>query len=113
MRGVANHERMGNQSTARAASTPASARPAAPRSSGVPGPSFGWESLTGTETRVAHLVALGLTNRQVAKEIFVSRHTVDSHLRHIFRKLGIASRVHLARVVVERRFTPEDDASGT
>ncbi|HUB69598.1 MAG TPA: helix-turn-helix transcriptional regulator [Acidimicrobiales bacterium] len=64
--------------------------------------SFGWDSLTGTEYRVAALVALGLTNRQVAREAFMSRHTVDSHLRHIFRKLGIGSRVQLARLVVER-----------
>ena len=63
---------------------------------------FGWDSLTGTESEVAALVAQGLTNRQVAREAFMSRHTVDSHLRHIFHKLGIGSRVQLARLVVER-----------
>jgi hypothetical protein len=39
------------------------------------------------------LVATGLTNQQVAEPMFLSRHTVDFHLRQIFRRLGIASRV--------------------
>jgi DNA-binding CsgD family transcriptional regulator len=57
---------------------------------------FGWESLTESERTLARLVADGLTNRQAAARLCVSRHTVDSHLRHIFRKLGINSRVQLA-----------------
>jgi len=77
-------------------------RPPSPRRDAGRRPSFGWDSLTGTESQVAALVAQGLTNRQVAREAFMSRHTVDSHLRHIFRKLGIGSRVQLARLVVER-----------
>ncbi|HTW06396.1 MAG TPA: helix-turn-helix transcriptional regulator [Acidimicrobiales bacterium] len=77
-------------------------RPPSSRPAGGQRLAFGWDSLTGTESRVAALVALGLTNRQVAKEAFMSRHTVDSHLRRIFRKLGIGSRVQLARLVVER-----------
>jgi DNA-binding CsgD family transcriptional regulator len=68
-------------------------------------PTFGWASLTETDRRIADLVAEGLTNRQVAEAIFVSRHTVDTHLRHIFQKLNIGSRVHLARLVVERQQT--------
>ena len=70
---------------------PASGRPVA-----------GWDSLTETEARIADLVATGLTNRQVAREVFMSRHTVDTHLRHIFRKLAIVSRVQLARLVAEQ-----------
>jgi DNA-binding CsgD family transcriptional regulator len=66
-------------------------------------PTFGWASLTETDRRIADLVAEGLTNREVAKTIFVSRHTVDTHLRHIFCKLNIGSRVQLARLVVERQ----------
>jgi DNA-binding CsgD family transcriptional regulator len=62
----------------------------------------GWERLTDTEARVAELVAQGLTNRQVAAKVFMSRHTVDTHLRHIFRKLAIASRVQLAGLVAQR-----------
>jgi DNA-binding CsgD family transcriptional regulator len=65
-------------------------------------PLFGWESLTEAEQRVAELVAEGLTNVQVARRIFLSRHTVDSHLRQIFRKLDVGSRVELTRLVVER-----------
>jgi DNA-binding CsgD family transcriptional regulator len=64
--------------------------------------------LTETDRRIADLVAEGLTNREVAETIFVSRHTVDTHLRHIFRKLNIGSRVHLARLVVESQQTDAD-----
>jgi DNA-binding NarL/FixJ family response regulator len=63
----------------------------------------GWESLTQAEIAVADLVALGLTNRDVGAELFLSHHTVDAHLRQIFRKLHITSRVMLARLSVERR----------
>jgi DNA-binding CsgD family transcriptional regulator len=58
----------------------------------------GWAALTTSELAVARLVAEGLTNREVAERLFVSPHTVNSHLRHVFSKLGITSRVELARV---------------
>ncbi|MFI9386580.1 LuxR C-terminal-related transcriptional regulator [Kutzneria sp. NPDC052558] len=58
----------------------------------------GWGSLTGTEEKVARLVARGMTNRQVASELFISPHTVGFHLRQIYRKLSIQSRVDLARI---------------
>ncbi|MDT0344050.1 ATP-binding protein [Streptomyces litchfieldiae] len=57
----------------------------------------GWDSLTLAELRVVRLVAQGLTNRAAAERLFLSRHTVDTHLRHAFAKLGISSRVELAR----------------
>jgi DNA-binding CsgD family transcriptional regulator len=60
----------------------------------------GWDSLTETEHTVAGLVAEGLSNQRVANEMFISRHTVDFHLRHIFRKLGIDSRVVLTRITL-------------
>ncbi len=63
------------------------------------GPRVGWGSLTESEHALAVLIAEGLTNRQAAERLFISRHTVDAHLRHIFRKLGINSRVRLARLV--------------
>ena len=63
-------------------------------------PVSGWESLTETENAVAALVAEGLSNQQVASRMFLSRHTVDFHLRHIFRKLGIDSRVVLTRIAL-------------
>ncbi|MFD8934397.1 LuxR C-terminal-related transcriptional regulator [Streptomyces sp. NPDC059578] len=62
-------------------------------------PQTGWDSLTGAEEKVAHLVARGLTNRQVAGELFISPHTVSFHLRQIYRKLAIQSRVDLTRIV--------------
>jgi predicted ATPase/DNA-binding CsgD family transcriptional regulator len=52
--------------------------------------------LTAREQEIAVLVADGLTNRQVAEKLFISRRTVDAHLEHIFGKLGITSRVMLA-----------------
>jgi DNA-binding CsgD family transcriptional regulator len=63
-------------------------------------PLLGLGSLTDTERTVANLVAEGLTNRQIAERVFISRHTVDFHLRSIFRKVGVASRVELARQVI-------------
>ena len=58
----------------------------------------GWAAMTPAEVTVARLVAEGLTNRQVAERLFLSPHTVNSHLRHVFSKLGINSRVELARI---------------
>jgi DNA-binding CsgD family transcriptional regulator len=65
-------------------------------------PVSGWASLTNTEQSVADLVAEGLTNPQVAGRMFLSRHTVDFHLRQIFRKLAIGSRVELTRLALTR-----------
>jgi DNA-binding CsgD family transcriptional regulator len=62
-------------------------------------PATGWESLTETEQITATLVAEGLTNHQVAGRMYVSVHTVAFHLKQVFRKLGIGSRVELARMV--------------
>lgn len=72
------------------------------RASGADRPTFGWSSLTESERSVADLVAEGLTNREAATRLFLSHHTVDAHLRHIYRKLGIRSRVELTRVVSEQ-----------
>lgn len=54
-----------------------------------------WLTLTGAEVRLADLVARGLTNRASAEELLVSPHTVDAHLKHMYLKLGIHSRVQL------------------
>ncbi len=62
-------------------------------------PAGGWGSLTETERVTATLVAEGLTNQQVADRMYVSVHTVAFHLKQVFRKLGISSRVELARMV--------------
>jgi len=64
-------------------------------------PAFGWDSLTDTERRIVDLVAQGLSNRQVASQVFLSAHTVAFHLRHIFWKLDVTSRVQLAWIAAE------------
>jgi DNA-binding CsgD family transcriptional regulator len=61
--------------------------------------------LTTSEVAVARLVADGLTNREVAERLFVSPHTVNSHLRHVFTKLRINSRVELARLAHDYEMT--------
>lgn len=64
-------------------------------------PANGWPSLTDTERTVAEYAAQGMTNRQIAGRMFLSPHTVAFHLRQIFRKLGIHSRLELALRVRE------------
>ena len=62
----------------------------------------GWASLTDAELKIADLVAQGLTNQEAASRLFVSRHTVDFHLRSIYRKMNVHSRVQLARLFNDR-----------
>jgi DNA-binding CsgD family transcriptional regulator len=62
----------------------------------VPSVLKGWQLLTSAEGEVAELVSTGLTNKQIAAALYCSPYTVDSHLRAIFRKLGVSSRVALA-----------------
>jgi DNA-binding CsgD family transcriptional regulator len=62
-------------------------------------PNAGWTALTDSELAVVRLIAAGLTNRETAERLFVSPHTVNSHLRHAFTKLDVNSRLELARVV--------------
>ena len=69
----------------------------------------GWAAMTDSELAIARLVAQGLTNREVAEQLFVSPHTVSSHLRSIFAKLDINSRLALARIADERD-SGRDDA---
>jgi DNA-binding CsgD family transcriptional regulator len=65
-------------------------------------PAVGWGSLTDAERTITDLVAQGLSNRQVASRVFLSAHTVAFHLRHVFWKLGVTSRVQLARMAAEQ-----------
>jgi DNA-binding CsgD family transcriptional regulator len=58
----------------------------------------GWADLTDTQKMVAELVADGLTNRDAGARLFLSPHTIDFHLRQIYRRLGVRSRVELARL---------------
>jgi DNA-binding CsgD family transcriptional regulator len=66
-------------------------------------PDTGWAAMTGSELAVARLVAQGLTNREVAERLFVSPHTVSGHLRHVFMKLQVNSRVDLARIAGDEK----------
>ena len=59
-------------------------------------PSSGWASLTPTELNVVRLVAEGLGNKDIGVRLFVSHRTVQTHLTHVYTKLGLTSRVQLA-----------------
>src|SRR5205085_3511094 len=59
----------------------------------------GLEALTGRELQIAHLVVDRQTNPEIASALYLSQKTVETHLRNIFRKLDVASRVELARAV--------------
>ena len=71
--------------------------PASPVTS-TPEPSTGKAAskLTGREEEVAFLVARGLTSRQIAAELSISEHTVDTHVRRILKKLGLRSRAQIS-----------------
>jgi DNA-binding NarL/FixJ family response regulator len=60
-------------------------------------PATGWASLTPAELDVVRLVREGLPNKDIATRLFVSPRTVQSHLRHVYNKLALTSRVQLAQ----------------
>lgn len=65
-------------------------------------PSNGWASLTPTELDVVRLVGEGLTNKDIAARLFVSPRTVQTHLTHVYSKVGVKSRVQLAQQAARR-----------
>jgi DNA-binding CsgD family transcriptional regulator len=69
-------------------------------------PATGWGSLTGAERRVASLIGAGHTNREVATRLGISTNTVGTHLRSVFAKLGVQSRVQLANHLNRRLNRP-------
>ena len=81
------------------------ADPAADRGAKVRLPS----QLTPREREIAGLVTAGLSNRQIAEKLFISRRTVDAHLEHIFGKLGITSRVTLTIQLREHSAETDED----
>jgi DNA-binding CsgD family transcriptional regulator len=72
------------------------------------------DQLTEQELQIANFVAQGLSNREVAAQLFLSPRTIAAHLRNIFRKHGISSRTELARLHLEsaRDFNPTLDTTG-
>jgi DNA-binding CsgD family transcriptional regulator len=89
------------------------------RDAGLSGPgsrrgdrtAFGWNSLTGAELRVVTLAATGASNKEIARQLWLSPHTVGTHVRHALDKLGLRSRVEMARQAGERGIGPA--AGGT
>jgi predicted ATPase/class 3 adenylate cyclase/DNA-binding CsgD family transcriptional regulator len=65
-------------------------------------PASGWASLTPTERDVVRLVSDGLGNNDIATRLFVSPRTVQTHLTHVYAKLGLTSRVQLAQEVAKK-----------
>jgi DNA-binding NarL/FixJ family response regulator len=68
---------------------------ARPRRTALEGP----DALTGREREVATLAAKGMSNREIAEKLVVTVKTVEWHLRHAFRKLGIDSRAKLGSLL--------------
>ncbi|MGA9489669.1 MAG: LuxR C-terminal-related transcriptional regulator [Mycobacterium sp.] len=65
-------------------------------------PANGWGSLTPTERDVVRLVSDGLGNKDIAARLFISPRTVQTHLTHVYTKLGLTSRVQLAQEAARR-----------
>ncbi|MGD0312899.1 MAG: LuxR C-terminal-related transcriptional regulator [Acidimicrobiales bacterium] len=76
-------------------------------------PKAGLGSLTRSEVAVGRLAAEGNTDKQIAEKLFISPHTAHTHLRHIFEKLGINSRVHLSRYFETRALDSSNKPNGT
>ena len=62
----------------------------------------GWDALTPTEVKIAHLVGTGRSNPDIAAELFLSRNTVQTHVSHILVKLGARSRAEIIRQAIEQ-----------
>ena len=77
----------------------AGGRARGPETSGV-------SALTASERRVAELAAGGHSNREIAQALFVTRKTVETHLGHVYRKLGVTGRGKLARAMAETPSRP-------
>ena len=88
--------------------TGAGAEPEHPRPAAHSGRAHG--QLTDREREIAHLVAQGRSNKAIASALWLSPHTVDFHLRRVYQKLAISSRVELTRVILDAQ--PRDGGPG-
>ena len=66
------------------------------------GATHGWVSLSPVERQVAELASRGLSNPDIARELFISRNTVKVYLSRAYAKLGVANRTELARLAARR-----------
>ncbi|OPE47600.1 helix-turn-helix transcriptional regulator [Mycobacterium intermedium] len=65
-------------------------------------PAGGWDALTPAELDVIRLLGEGLANKDIAARLFISPRTVQSHLTHVYNKLGVSSRVQLVQEAARR-----------
>jgi two-component system, NarL family, response regulator NreC len=68
------------------------------------------DPLSEREREVLRLLALGYTNQEISKQLFISVRTAETHRARIMQKLGLSSRAELVRVAIDRGLLAEDDA---
>jgi pimeloyl-ACP methyl ester carboxylesterase/DNA-binding CsgD family transcriptional regulator len=68
-----------------------------------PRAALGWASLTEAERAVVRLAAEGRSNADIAAALYLSRYTIETHLKHVFAKLGVESRAELAAIAAARQ----------
>ena len=73
-------------------------------------PARGWQALTPTEAKIAYLVAGGRSNPDIAAELWLSRHTVQTHVSHILAKLSARSRAEIVREALQHPAAREQAA---
>jgi ATP/maltotriose-dependent transcriptional regulator MalT len=74
-------------------------------------PSHGWDGLTPTERQVADLALSGLSNAEIATQLFVGRETVKTHLSNVYAKIGVANRAQLVVDAARRGSTSQEGPS--